>query len=479
MLFVSTTFLFLFLPCVLTTYYLLKRRRYAQNVLLFVVSIIFYAWGEPKFVIVLLASILCNWLLALIAYHHQKNRLAIKIVILIAVCLNIGLLIIYKYLDFFITQVNLIGHKSIPLRGITLPIGISFFTFQALSYVIDVARGEEPQKNPLYVGLYISFFPQLIAGPIVRYNTIANQIVNRKETISGFKSGSIRFMQGFVKKVLLANSMAAIADRAFGINPEELSVSFAWLGAVCYTLQIYFDFSGYSDMAIGLGRMFGFEFEENFNYPYIASSVTDFWRRWHISLSTWFRDYVYIPLGGNRTGSQFRNYLNLFVVWLLTGIWHGANWTFISWGLLYFVFLWLEKSTPLGKCLKSNSIFGRVYTLTVVNFLWVIFRSDSINKALSYIRVMLGLTHNENYTGLTGIYIKENWIFIIFAVLISINSINLIKQTAKSWLRGIKNWNIAVNVMHGLEEMALVFVFFISVIYIINGTYNPFIYFNF
>lgn len=300
MLFVSLIFIFLFLPSVLALYYICKWSRPLQNIILFISSMFFYAWGEPAFSLVLFISILVNWFIALVIDICRDKTTVRKMLVVIDIVLNLGLLFIYKYLSFVLTQINVIGHLDIPVKEITLPIGISFFTFQALSYVLDVNRGEKCQKNPLYLGLYISFFPQLIAGPIVRYNTIAKQIVGRKETIDKFKGGSVRFMQGFSKKVLLANTMAAIADKAFALNSTELTVTFAWLGSIAYTLQIYFDFSGYSDMAIGLGRMFGFEFEENFNYPYISSSITEFWRRWHISLSSWFRDYVYIPRGGEQ-----------------------------------------------------------------------------------------------------------------------------------------------------------------------------------
>lgn len=473
--FVSLIFLFLFLPLTLGSYYILRGHRNVQNIVLFITSLFFYAWGEPKFVVVLLLSILFNWLLALLIERNETKR-AKKSFLFVSIAINIGLLFVYKYLGFFLSQINKIETVNIGIREIALPIGISFFTFQALSYVVDVYQGEKCQRNPLYVGLYISFFPQLVAGPIVRYNSIERQIVNRKESLNGFKYGIERFTQGFAKKVLLANTMALMADKAYALVGNHLTVSFAWLGAIAYSLQIFFDFSGYSDMAIGLGKMFGFDFEENFDSPYISRSITEFWRRWHISLSTWFRDYVYIPLGGNRTGSPVHNYLNLFIVWLLTGIWHGANWTFIVWGLLYFVFLILEKATPYGKFINKHRIIGHIYTLFVVNLLWVIFRADGIQQASLYIRTMLGLTEADLYSSLTWVYIKENIVYILFAIAMSANLFvyagNLIKHYIKN-----KVWLQIVTCI--AKDAFIILSFAVSVVYIINGTYNPFIYFNF
>ena len=457
--FTNLVFIFAFLPIVIAIYYVLHGNRTIQNFFLFVVSIFFYAWGEPKFSAVLLCSIVINWLLAFLIGQFRKSKLFCRILLFLAVILNIGLLFVYKYLDFAIVQINRFLPYDIPLRYIVLPVGISFFTFQALSYVIDVYRGEECQRNPVNVGLYISFFPQLIAGPIVRYGSIKDQIANRRESFNLFKNGSLRFMQGFCKKILIANSMAIIADKAYSLlSQSELTVSFAWLGAIAYTFQIYYDFSGYSDMAIGLGKMFGFEFEENFNYPYMASSITDFWRRWHISLSSWFRDYVYIPLGGNRC-SKRRNIFNLLVVWLLTGIWHGANWTFIIWGFLYFSLLIIEKETPFKKFL--NGAFGHIYTFVMVCLLWVIFRADNIHVAADFLHVMFA--GKQIYSGLTWVYIKENMVYLISAILLSVDVIPRIKHSA----------------VNGALGFLLLVLFFVAIIYIVNGVYNPFIYFNF
>ena len=362
MLFPSEVFLFVFLPVVLGVYYLLLRKtKHLKNIFLLAASLFFYAWGEPQNVWLMVGVILFNWFFGILVDKVRDHKVPVRILMTVMVLTNVGILGWYKYSEFVMLQVNRFLHTEFTVPDVTLPIGISFFTFQAMSYVIDVYRGHgKVQKNPLQVGLYISLFPQLIAGPIVRYETIADQIENRVENLADFNAGVTRFCIGLGKKVLIANNMALIADNAFGLiinNEFQASVGMAWLGAIAYTLQIFFDFSGYSDMAIGLGQMFGFHFEENFKYPYISSTVSEFWRRWHISLQTWFRDYVYFPLGGSRV-SKPRLVLNLFVVWALTGIWHGANWTFLAWGLLYFVLLTFEKLSGLG---KKNYWWGHIW----------------------------------------------------------------------------------------------------------------------
>ncbi len=350
MLFSSSVFLFLFLPVGLRVYYLpLRRWRQGQNVFLLLASLGFYAWGEPWFVLVMLGSILANYGFGLWVDACKRAGRTCAPPLVTALAVNLGILFVFKYLTFTLGILNRLG-AAFAIPGIELPIGISFFTFQALSYVLDVHRDRgEVQRSPLKVVLYISFFPQLIAGPIVKYETVAQQIDHRKETWADFSAGCSRFIVGLGKKVLLSNQLAVVADRAFGLG-DGLSASFAWLGALCYTLQIYYDFSGYSDMAIGLGKMFGFHFLENFNYPYISRSITEFWRRWHISLSTWFRDYVYIPLGGNRV-KKSRWIRNILVVWALTGFWHGAQWNFLFWGLYYGLLLLAEKLF-LGRLLE-------------------------------------------------------------------------------------------------------------------------------
>jgi alginate O-acetyltransferase complex protein AlgI len=336
---------------VIAVYYnpFVKKRGF-RNIVLLLASLFFYGWGEPVFVFLMILSIIVNWAFGLMVDGMAKkgNKLGMKLGMILSVVYNLGLMFVFKYLTFVTKNISFLLHNDSIVVNIALPIGISFFTFQLMSYVFDVYYGTaKVQKNLLYVGLYVSMFPQLIAGPIVRYETVADEIVNRVENRKDFAEGFGRFVVGLGKKILISNYVGKIADIAFATE-GGMSVAMAWLGAIAYTLQIYFDFSGYSDMAIGLGRMFGFHFLENFNFPYVSKSITEFWRRWHITLSTWFRDYVYIPLGGNRV-SKGRHIWNIFVVWFLTGVWHGANWTFICWGLLYFVLLMFEKLTGFHK----------------------------------------------------------------------------------------------------------------------------------
>ena len=380
MLFPSEIFLFVFLPFVLAVYYVfLRKTKELKNVFLLLVSLFFYAWGEPVYVRLMIGTILVNWLYGIAVHKLEEKKSAARLVLGMMVFTNLGILAWFKYSVFVMLQVNRFLHTEFMVPQVKLPIGISFFTFQAMSYVFDVYRKKgRVQYNPLRVGLYISLFPQLIAGPIVRYETIAEQMEYRRENWDDFSKGVTRFCVGLGKKVLIANNMAVVADASFDLligGQYQASMALAWLGALSYSLQIFFDFSGYSDMAIGLGRMFGFHFEKNFNYPYIAKSVSEFWRRWHISLQTWFRDYVYFPLGGSRV-SRVRLVLNLFVVWALTGIWHGANWTFLAWGLMYFVLLTFEKFTGLE---KKSGWWGHIYTLLFVVIGWVIFRSSTIS----------------------------------------------------------------------------------------------------
>ena len=339
MVFSSTVFLFLFLPFLLFIYYVLLRNNInLKNILLFISSLFFYAWGEPVVVLLMILSIIINYFFGLSMQSRYR-----KVFLVLSVIYNLSFLFIFKYLDFAIEILGVVFRTDFMKFNIALPIGISFYTFQIMSYVIDVYRKEvKPQKNVLYLGLYVSLFPQLIAGPIVRYSTIEDEILHRKENLKLFKSGIERFIIGFSKKLIIANNVGFIVDKIYAMSNDSLTTAFLWLAAIAYALQIYFDFSAYSDMAIGLGRMFGFNFEENFNYPYISKSITEFWRRWHISLSTWLRDYLYIPLGGNRVGKA-RHIFNLFFTWFCTGLWHGANLTFVLWGLYFFTFLIIEK----------------------------------------------------------------------------------------------------------------------------------------
>lgn len=386
MVFSSTAFLFLFLPLTILGYYnpFLKSRNFRNRFLLFM-SIVFYALGEPVFVFLMLLSIFVGWLAArkLEAAVDMKKR---KRILVLAVFFHVGLLFIFKYLTFTMQQLGLLLHKDFSMISLALPIGISFFTFQLLSYLFDVYRSRaKAQKSVLNVGLYIALFPQLIAGPIVRYEWIEKEIMERRENWNDFADGMMRFIYGLAKKVLIANYVAQLADNIFLFDGAS-TVATAWLGALAYTLQIYFDFSAYSDMAIGLGMMFGFHFPENFNYPYISRSATEFWRRWHMTLGNWFRDYVYIPLGGNRVPKS-RWVLNLFIVWALTGIWHGANWTFLTWGLFYFVLLLVERLTGFAEKL---SVLSHLYALAAIMIGWVIFRSpDQTSQQITLLRCLV------------------------------------------------------------------------------------------
>ena len=469
MLFSSTVFLYLFLPAVLVLYYTVFRwSRVAQNLLLLCASLFFYAWGEPKFVLVMLWSILINWFMGLLVDELREKKKLCKFVVALDVAFNLSILFVFKYLTFTCETIKHVFRLDFQTVEIALPIGISFFTFQAMSYVIDVYRqNASVQTNLFYVGLYISFFPQLIAGPIVRYQTITDQIVNRKETIEDFFDGFARFVVGLSKKVLLANNFAILADQVFDANQrgDSISAAFCWLGAVAYTLQIFFDFSGYSDMAIGLGRMFGFHFLENFDYPYVSTSVTEFWRRWHISLGTWFRDYLYIPLGGNRCGTR-RNILNLFLVWALTGLWHGANFTFIVWGLMYFSLLVFEKYSGFFR-LKPGFLRW-VYTLFFVIIGWVIFRANSIWDAFEYYRKMFGLDGNPAIDGLFTGWFAQNIIMICFGIFFSTPIFKHVTEKAEE--------NILFNLA---KTVGLAAVFVLSIASLVSSSYNPFIYFHF
>ena len=473
MLFSSTFFLYIFLPIVLIIYYGASKKQESRNLILLISSLIFYAWGEPKFVLVMLVSIAANYYFGILV-DKARHTSKVKLYLTIMVVFNLTIMGIFKYLGFIVGTLNDIINLSISVPQIALPIGISFFTFQSISYVIDVYRGHgKVLKNPLDVGLYVAFFPQLIAGPIVRYETIANEIHGRKETEKDFAEGIVRFIIGLSKKVLLSNQFALIADKAYALEgANSLTVGLAWLGAISYMLQIYFDFSGYSDMAIGLGRMFGFHFNENFNYPYIAKSVSDFWRRWHISLGTWFRDYVYIPLGGSRVG-KVKLFRNIFVVWLLTGVWHGANWTFIAWGIYFGILLMIEKFTGLDKWLVRSKVVGHVYTLFLVLISWVLFRANSLEHALDYMKYMFGMGDMSITSDLTHLYLSENILVLVIGMFAALP----FSKWVKRWYQ-MENETVQT-VSKVLGMIALALLFFTSVSYLVKGTYNPFIYFNF
>lgn len=472
MLFSSFTFLYFFLPGVLFFYYVVFRNnRPLQNYFLLLSSLLFYAWGEPKFVLVMLASIIVNWLFGFLINKYRYLDKFCKGMLVLDVAINLGILFVFKYLTFTGKIINRFLAETIPFPDIALPVGISFFTFQSMSYVIDVYRQKgEAQTNLLNVGLYISFFPQLIAGPIVRYETVANEINHRKETLDDFLDGFARFVMGLSKKVLLSNSLGILADQVFTAveNGHAISVLFGWLGAIAYAMQIFFDFSGYSDMAIGLGRMFGFHFLENFNYPYLSTSISEFWRRWHISLGTWFRDYLYFPLGGSRV-SKSRNIFNLFVVWFLTGLWHGANYTFIVWGLMFFVLISIEKLTGFDKLRRKWIMIVRwCYTSLFVLLGWVLFRSSSISAALIYIQSMFGLNANPFTDGKFTGWFTQNIILLSISTLLCTPLFKTLgEMTAHS------------TVMSILKTVGLIMLFILSVATLAGNSYNPFIYFNF
>nr|UWI49134.1 MBOAT family protein [Clostridioides difficile] len=472
MLFSSLIFLFYFLPITLVLYYLFRFNRTIQNMILLIVSLFFYAWGEPKFVVIMIASIIMNYIFGLLVDRYRKSKVKVNIILILMCIYNIGVLFIFKYLAFALKNISSLINTELAIPSIVLPIGISFFTFQGMSYVIDVYRGHgKVQKNPFYVGLYIAFFPQLIAGPIVRYESVAEQIHNRKETWNKFSIGTCRFITGLGKKVLISNNMAIVADYIYTMNSQgSIATSLAWLGSIAYTLQIFFDFSAYSDMAIGLGLMFGFKFEENFNYPYISKSISEFWRRWHISLGMWFKSYIYFPLGGSRVLNKDIMIRNMFIVWLFTGIWHGAEWTFVIWGILNFVFLIIERFIMFEK-IENHNIIKHIYTLLVVNFGWVVFRAPNLNEAYNYFKAMFGAS-GVIWSDYTYMFLKEYLIFFIFAFIFSVP---IAKKVNKFVVEQAK-YSTLFNLFYPICSILL---FFISVTYLVTGSYNPFIYFNF
>ncbi len=469
MVFSSVTFLVYFLPALLLVYFAVRRD--LRNPVLLVFSLIFYGWGGPEYLALLLASVAVNYVCGLAAGLSKRAWVRRGAVVLACVS-GLGLLGYFKYFGFAVSQLNALG-LHLPVPEIVLPIGISFYTFQGLSYVIDVYRGSSPaQKNPLDVALYVALFPQLVAGPIVRYSTVASDIRGRSETAAKFASGAVRFCFGLGKKMLLANALGEAADAAFGHAPETLGALQALLGIVAYTGQIYFDFSAYSDMAIGLGRIFGFEFPENFNYPYVSKSVTEFWRRWHISLSTWFRDYVYIPLGGSRRG-RVRNFLNLAAVWLLTGLWHGANWTFVLWGA-WFLLLLAGERYVWGRALERlPSALRHIYAMAAVMVGWIIFRAPSVTAAGRYIAALFGA--NRVGAG-EGVYTLLEYMPQL--ILGSVAALPL-----KDLLRGAVERRTSGGLRAFLLELApaglALCVLALSYMKLATGSFNPFIYFQF
>ncbi len=490
MVFSSSIFMFIFLPATLLLYYSpLCRSLQVKNNLLLLVSLIFYAWGEPLYIVLMLASILVNYLLGRLVSSCPKSSRGKKLVFL-ACIYNLGMLFVFKYLSWIAGLLPGDILQGSALSRLALPIGISFYTFQALSYVIDVYRGKTPaQKSILNVGLYIAFFPQLIAGPIVRYGSIAEQLAAREHSFSGFAEGARRFCIGVSKKLILANQVAVVAERAFSADPSQRSVLFAWVGALCFMLQIYFDFSGYSDMAIGLGKMFGFVFQENFNYPYISRSITEYWHRWHISLGEWFRDYLYYPLSlgpavrlrkkinkkvGRKRSAVIASVFVLFVVWFSTGIWHGANMTFVVWGLIQFVFIVFEQYRKPLKNRKAGAVLGFITTYFVILFTKVIFNSSSMGAALDYYGSMFHLQNNSWVDAWGNYWIRQYLVYIIAAFVLSFPVLEKLSERINQTEK-----RAAVTVKNSVFYLALLLLYVWDIILAASGGYNPFIYFNF
>ncbi len=468
MVFSSSSFLFLFLPAVFIGYLLVSRLcGKLRNAYLFLASMVFYCWNGTRYAALLLFSVAANYLLAR-GVGRQGKPGGKRVLLLLALGVNLGLLGYYKYANFFLSNLSLVSGRTFPLREIVLPLGISFYTFQAMSYLIDVYRGDPALRNPVDLGLYISFFPQLIAGPIVRYGQVRERLSVRGTTRDDFFAGMQRFLIGLCKKVILANHLGELADRVFsGGMSVKSSVFLLWLAAVAYTLQLYYDFSGYSDMAIGLGRLFGFSFPENFNYPYAASSISDFWRRWHMTLSGWFRDYVYIPLGGSRRGSA-RHVLNLLVVWLLTGLWHGAAWQFVFWGFAYFLLLVFEKYLLPRAVLRSRvgAAVYRVFTLLCVCLLWVVFRAEDFPAAVRFISGMFGLSHLDLFNAYGLFQAREYAFFLLAGLLFALPVLPALERKNRKFFSA-------------LHAAVLLIGTLLSIAFILRETYNPFLYFQF
>lgn len=466
MVFSSTIFLCVYLPLVLLGYYICPKK--GRNLFLLIVSLVFYAWGEPKYVFLMIFSILVNYIFGRLMDKNRGRQKRMKLLLVLSVVIDLGLLSVFKYTDFIITNVNAIFGSSFDLLNIALPIGISFYTFQAMSYTIDIYRNDvRVQKNLIDFGMYITMFPQLIAGPIVRYADVQDQLAERSVTTADFSEGVMRFVVGLGKKVLLANQMGAVWSEIYALG-GDVSALMAWTGAIAYTFQIYFDFSGYSDMAIGLGRMFGFKFPENFRYPYQSVSITDFWRRWHITLSTWFKEYLYIPLGGNRCGLA-RQALNLLIVWSLTGFWHGAGWNFVMWGLYYFVILFIEKLFLLKALDKLPKLFRHVYALLLIVIGWVIFASDDVSVLLPYLGSMFGANGAVGGMDVYTLFTKA-----VLLIICCVASTELPKRLFLS-ATGAMNEKAAFTI----KSVMTIALLALSMILLIGDSYNPFLYFRF
>ncbi len=465
MLFSSVTFLYYFLPIVLGIYFISPKGM--KNLVLLISSLTFYAWGEPKYVVLMIISVILGYIFGILIERHRETARG-KIFLTISVFISLSFLIYFKYADFFISNFNNALGMNIPLLKTVLPIGISFYTFQIISYTVDVYRGERAQRSLISLGAYISMFPQLIAGPIVRYSDISLNLKSRQHSFSMASEGVRRFTVGLAKKILLANQLGEIT--AIFRNSGEKSVLFYWLYAVSFALHIYFDFSGYSDMAIGLGKIMGFNFLENFNYPFISKNITEFWRRWHMSLGTWFKDYVYIPLGGNKKGSS-RQMLNIFVVWMLTGLWHGASWNFIVWGLFFAILLIAEKLWLL-KRLKNHSIISRLYMTLAVLISFVIFNASNLKEAVSDLGGLIGMG---------GIPLVSDEFLYTFKSFKAVLLISLIGATpaVKNFFLRLQSKPKAEGLLNVMEPIAITALIFLMTAYLVDGSFNPFLYFRF
>jgi alginate O-acetyltransferase complex protein AlgI len=479
MLFSSPLFLFLFLPVVLVAYFAMPKG--LRNSFLVLASILFYAWGEGVYSVVMLLSMSINYVFGRLIDDYRNQA---KWILALAVAANLAPLIFFKYMAFFVQNaapvLQLVGIRNLRIDHAHLPLGISFFTFHSISYLVDIYRRDAAaQRRPIDLALYISFFPQLIAGPIIRYHDIADQLRNRIVRAEDFATGIQRFIIGLAKKVIIANTVAGPADKIFALASDQLTAPLAWLGIICYTLQIYFDFSGYSDMAIGLARMFGFRFLENFNYPYISSSIQEFWRRWHISLSNWFRDYLYIPLGGNRVAPA-RVYFNLVLVFVLCGLWHGASWNFVLWGALHGAFLIFERLGLARLLARAGRWLAHTYALLIVIIGWVFFRADTLPRAIGYLKAMAGCGRANGVEYNAALYLDNELRLIL--VLAVIGATPIASRLAKTITSGRhehaptrwSGWSLSI-----VSDLYLATIFVVSASYLAAGTYNPFIYFRF
>lgn len=465
MLFSSISFLYYFLPLAMGVYFAVPGK--AKNAVLLLASLIFYGWGEPKYVILMGLSILLGYGFGLLVEKYRSKKSG-KIFCALSVGASLSFLLCFKYADFFIRNFHAVTGLEIPLLRLTLPIGISFYTFQIISYTVDVYRGETAQKNPLHLATYIAMFPQLIAGPIVRYHDIAGQLEEREHSWSGAAYGIRRFVLGLAKKILIANQLGELCE-LFRAS-EEKSVLFYWIYAVAFGLHIYFDFSGYSDMAIGLGRVLGFQFPENFNYPYISASITEFWRRWHISLGSWFRDYVYIPMGGNRKG-RGRQLFNILVVWMLTGFWHGAEWNFVVWGIFFAAFLTVEKLWLLQRLEKSR-IFSHIYTLFLVMISFVIFNAKSLEQAFSDLAGLFGAGGIPLVSAEAVYYLRSFGVILLIG---GAGAMPLLRKLAEK----ISETPAGGRILNFVEPVGLAVLLLIMTAYLVDGSFNPFLYFRF